>query len=412
MNVVELFSGIGAQAKALEKLGIEHKILATCDWDINAIIAYDLIHNGEQNNNKYDDLSNLELYELLKKYSLSSDGKRPMNIKSLKRLNKEIKKQLLNAIDRTNNLIDVSKIRGDSLPNDQDIDLMTYSFPCQDLSLAGNWHHNSGGIDRDAKNRSSLLWEVERILFERKDKGLSMPRSLLMENVTSILSANHIKNFEEWKKSLNDIGYINLVMTLNAMDFGVPQKRKRTYMLSIYVGNDHDYRKYVNQMFKKYNENTLHKYFKYDSFNMQDVIKDDYNHPIYKKEAEESNPNFTKSRINIFNKSDHITKETPVVATVTTKQDRYPNSGLIEYHSAVEGKAPFRYLTPRECFILMGFDEGDYQVLLDNNIRSTKKSYLFTRDKMIKMAGNSICVNVLEAIFCLDILILFGKKNG
>ena len=75
MNVVELFSGIGAQAKALERRNIDHNIIATCDWDINAIIAYDIIHNGAQDNNIYTDMTDFELNELLKPLNLSNQLK-------------------------------------------------------------------------------------------------------------------------------------------------------------------------------------------------------------------------------------------------------------------------------------------------------------------------------------------------
>ena len=85
--------------------------------------------------------------------------------------------------------------------------------------------------------------------------------------------------------------------------------------------------------------------------------------------------------------------------TVTTKQDRHPNSGVIDFNSNRKGKSNFRYLSPRECFILMGFSESDYQRLIDNNFKTKKNTNFFTRDKLNRMAGNSICVNVLESIF-------------
>ena len=87
-----------------------------------------------------------------------------------------------------------------------------------------------------------------------------------------------------------------------------------------------------------------------------------------------------------------------ITATITTKQDRHPNSGNLAVPFQ-NGKAPFRYLTPRECFLLMGFKEEEYDRILDNNFKIKKNSMLFTRDNLIKMAGNSIAVNVLSAIF-------------
>ena len=88
-----------------------------------------------------------------------------------------------------------------------------------------------------------------------------------------------------------------------------------------------------------------------------------------------------------------------LVPTITTKQDRHPNSGVIKYNNLKKGKCDFRYLTPRECFMLMGFDEADFQLLMDNNFLCNKNGNFFSDSKLIKMAGNSIVVNVLEEIF-------------
>ncbi len=141
-KVIETFSGIGSQAKALENIGIKHKILCTVDWDINAIIAYDLIHNGKQDLEKYNKLSQKEIINKLKKYTLSMNGKKPATEKAVKNLNYEIAKRLLAAIERSNNLVSITDIKGEELSND--VDLLTYSFPCQDLSVAGFWHGNKG----------------------------------------------------------------------------------------------------------------------------------------------------------------------------------------------------------------------------------------------------------------------------
>ena len=87
-----------------------------------------------------------------------------------------------------------------------------------------------------------------------------------------------------------------------------------------------------------------------------------------------------------------------IVQTITTKQDRHPNSGNI-YFNPNNTKSKYRFLTPRECFVLMGFDEKDYEKIINNNFNSRKNSLFFSRDKMYKLAGNSIVVNMLEAIF-------------
>ena len=102
------------------------------------------------------------------------------------------------------------------------------------------------------------------------------------------------------------------------------------------------------------------------------------------------------------------------VNTVTTKQDRNPNSGLITYKNYARGKVKWRYLTPRECFKLMGFEEEDFELVIGNNPQVTKRRKLYTTEKLIKMAGNSIVVDVLEAIFkqIIDINTkIFGERE-
>ncbi|GAB6681938.1 DNA cytosine methyltransferase [Streptococcus uberis] len=91
-----------------------------------------------------------------------------------------------------------------------------------------------------------------------------------------------------------------------------------------------------------------------------------------------------------------------VAKTITTKQDRHPNSGVIAYYSGTiltSSNILYRNLTPRECFLLMGFDEDQFDRLVESNFE-TKKGYRFlSTSKLLKMAGNSIVVPVLEEIF-------------
>lgn len=403
-KVIETFSGIGSQAKALDNIGVEHEILYTADWDINAIIAYDLIHNGKQDLKKYEKLSKEEIIAKLGEYTLSMNGKKPATPKAIQSLKHGVAIRLLAAIERTNNLVSITDIKGQQLPND--IDLLTYSFPCQDLSIAGFWHGNKGGIDRDAHNRSGMLWEVERILKERVSSNLELPKFLLMENVSAILTSRHRQNFDEWISYLSEIGYTNHIYTLNASDFGIPQRRVRTYMISILTKHNIQKEEKVVDFFENHDlENK--EYVKSIISNYKnlkdDILKLNYKNKQYRTEANECQPNDTESRREIYKKNDILYTNNKVnniiVSTVTTKQDRHPNSGLIDYKAGNENKSNYRYLTPRECFLLMGFDESDYQRIIDNNFCVRNNELFFTRDKLYKMAGNSIVVNVLEEIF-------------
>lgn len=262
------------------------------------------------------------------------------------------------------------------------------------------------GIDRNAHNRSGMLWEVERILKERVEKNLELPKFLLMENVSAILSSRHKQNFDEWTDYLKKIGYTNHIYTLNASDFGIPQKRVRTYMISVLTNKNSVKEEQVDTFFAKHNlENPryTHKIKKKNRTLKKDILKLDYDNIQYKIEADECQPNDTISRREIYEKNDILYTKNKVnniiVSTVTTKQDRHPNSGLIDYYNGKINKSNYRYLTPRECFLLMGFDEKDYQRIIDNNFQARSGEMFFTRDKLYKMAGNSIVVNVLEEIF-------------
>ena len=162
MKIIELFSGIGSQAKALKKIGKllnkNIEIQKTCEWDIHAIIAYDLIHN---NNKKFKiNYSKEEIIMLLSEYNLSYNGKKPMDMNQVKRLNFDTLSRIYKSIIRNNNLVDIERVSGSDIPDDTDI--LTYSFPCQDLSNVGFFHGYIHGINRNKKTRSGLLWQVER----------------------------------------------------------------------------------------------------------------------------------------------------------------------------------------------------------------------------------------------------------
>ena len=115
--------------------------------------------------------------------------------------------------------------------------IMTYSFPCTDISLAGE----QKGFQEGSGTRSALLWEVQRILDELKAKD-SLPQILLMENVTAIhQEGENLKHFRKWIDYLEDIGYSNFIQDLNAVDYGVAQNRDRTFVISILGKYNYDF---------------------------------------------------------------------------------------------------------------------------------------------------------------------------
>jgi len=399
LRIIETFSGIGSQVQALKNINIDHKVEAIVEWEIGAMYAYDIMHNGPQDLTPYRHHTKDSLIEILEKYNLSIDGKEPITDRALSIMNVTQLKAILCAIDRNNNFVDIQQVEADNLP---DADVLTYSFPCQDLSVSGHWHNNTGGIDRNADNRSTLLWEIERILLGYTAKQKKLPKFLLMENVSNILSSKHIKNFNEWQGFLERLGYLNKVYTLNSKNFGVPQSRERTYLLSVLV-EDNEIKKEVESYLI---ENNLENYRQQNCSPLGNYLKLNYSIEKYRVEAIESTPKFTPSREKIYenniilaNGRDALPNQ--IARTLTTKQDRHPNSGIIKYDKEIltNYNTKYRNLTPRECFLLMGFTEEQFDLLMNNNIDIAGGRKILPLSKLIRLAGNSIVVQVLESIF-------------
>ena len=167
LRLIELFAGIGSQTQALTNIGIAHKVVAISEIDKYAIQSYEAMHG------------------------------------------------------KANNLGDIRKI--EELP---DADLWTYSFPCQDISVAGK----GAGIKEGT--RSGLLFEVERLLRVASEKG-TLPKYLLLENVKNLVSKKFKADFDNWLDFLAELGYTNYWKVLNAKDYGIPQNRERVFCVSI-----------------------------------------------------------------------------------------------------------------------------------------------------------------------------------
>lgn len=407
-RIVELFSGIGSQAKALKNIGEEIEVLGTCEWDIHAAIAYDAIHESPELPFDVLTMSKDQILDALQKYTLSNDGKKPMEFKTLKTYSVASLRRIYASIIRCRNYVDVSSLKGEEMP--RKIDILTYSFPCQDLSNVGAFHGYNKGIDKDSGSRSSLLWQVGRILSEMKNSDKKLPKFLLMENVPSLLSERHKSNFDLWIKELEELGYISKYVQLNASEFGIPQNRPRLLMISVYVGIKEKRKRRVQKYFDQMTpEKVVEDYMKsdyYKSVSISELFRIDYNNERYLAEALDCNPNDTVSRRKIWDENpqlvlpgNKVNESFKMIRTITTKQDRNPNSGNLYFDLGGDGKSKFRYLTPRECLLFMGFTDEDYERIVKNNPEIHKGSLLFPRDKIIRMAGNSIPVKMLEGIF-------------
>lgn len=174
IRLIEMFAGIGSQAKALRNLGVEFEHHIVCEFDEKAIKSYNAVHG-----------TNFETS-------------------------------------------DITKLKGDDLritDTEHYTYLLTYSFPCQDLSNAGLGR----GMEKGSGTRSGLLWEVERLL----DECSELPQVLLMENVPQVHGKKNVEHFNKWIAYLESKGYSNYWQDLNAKDYGIPQNRNRCFMVSI-----------------------------------------------------------------------------------------------------------------------------------------------------------------------------------
>ena len=196
----------------------------------------------------------------------------------------------------------------------------------------------------------------------------------------------------------------NQVYNLNASHFSVPQNRDRTYMISIFTGGNEELENSLDAYFMENNLehiNNIHE----SQQRLGKYLRLDYSIDKYKQEAILSTPQNTPSRRKIYNDNIKLAYDDKVVPgeiarTITTKQDRNPNSGIIVYENQklIPGR-DYRNITPREAFLLMGYSEDDFDLLLENNFEIQKNRMMLADSKLLKLAGNSIVVDVLSEIF-------------
>lgn len=280
---------------------------------------------------------------------------------------------------KVNNFGDISKIDVTDIPSH---DLFTYSFPCQDISAAGK----TRGIIR-GQTRSGLLYECEKIIEHCR------PKYLLLENVKNLVSKKFEVQFIKWLKYLNTLGYTNYWKVLNAKDYGVPQNRERVFVVSI-LGEHKPYK------FPKAIKLTTH---------IKDILEDEVDEKYYLSQKwQDTFTVLTKPRLNtklqlfqtINNKLE--TQKVDTIKIVGNTSDKFSqNARVIDQYGVsptlltskatkIVDSGRIRYITPRESFRLMGLNDNDIDKIQQLGI-SDNQQY--------KLAGNSIVVNVLEAIF-------------
>jgi DNA (cytosine-5)-methyltransferase 1 len=312
VRVLELFAGIGACSKALERLGIEHEIVDAVEIDKYAVASFNAVHG-----------TNFEPQDITK------------------------------------------------WDKDIECDLIMHGSPCQDFSVAGK----GAGGDEGSGTRSSLLYETLRIVDKLR------PKYVIWENVKNLLSKKHKHNWDAYAKRMEEMGYTNHAQVLNAKDYGVPQNRERVFTISI-LGNE---------KFEFPESIILEK-------KLKDVLEEYVDEKFYLTESniKTINRNFgSKGKILDLSGFSVIEKIT-YPSRINQKKDEVICPTLVSAMGTGGGNVPvinkndgrLRKLTPKECWRLMGFDDADFE----------KAAKVNSNTQLYKQAGNSIVVNVLEAL--------------
>ncbi len=357
VRLIELFAGIGSQAKALELLGVDFEHWKVCEFDDYAMKSYNAVHNT---NFKTSDIQNLTASDL------------------------EIKDK------------------------DKYEYIMTYSYPCTDISIAGK----KEGMERNSGTRSSLLWEVERLLKECDNK----PQILLMENVRECHNGKNAPLFFEWTSFLRSIGYKNFYTDMDAKNYGIPQTRKRCFMMSIL--DENAYYEFPQACGLSYSV----KEFLEDKVDEKYYIKEETALPLIKKMEKEcpdatiidDTYGFNNSEVRFFpnvcptlraakanlkcivamrgRNSDSRSNQTPGVSTEQrlekNKTDCCNTITTVQKDNLIFENKRLRTLTPKEVWRLFCFEDKDVE----------KASQFVPDTQLYRQGGNCIVVNCLVAI--------------
>lgn len=332
IKILSLFSGIGAFEKALENLNLKYELINYCEIDKYASYAYSVLHDVSEE---------LNLGDITK--------------------------------------VDVKKIK--------DFDLLTYGFPCQDISLAGKRR----GIIK-GETRSGLLFEALKIIEAKK------PKYAIAENVKNLVSKMFIDDFKAMLEELDKLGYNSYWKVLNSKDYGSPQSRERVFIVSIRKDIDNKTFKFpeplkdtkvLNDITEKYN--VEEKYYCKDNNYIKNFIST-VNRKIvnFKKPSE-----FGLIRVGEINNPKMLQMNQRVFSTegcsptIVTGSDSIPK--IVQCR--------VRKLIPLETWRAIGFTDKDYwevrKALEDKFYNGKDKS----DSQMYKMSGNSIVVDVIENIY-------------
>ena len=249
-------------------------------------------------------------------------------------------------------------------------DILVHGSPCQD---------NSAANLNDDKGRSELLLETLRII---KEMGEWKPKYVIWENVKGALFKNKRHIFDTYLDEMVKLGYTNSFNVENAMDYGLPQTRERVFCISILGKRAFDFGKLRKRPLRPMSD------FKQNDEEIEDIEKYVVKAPSMLSRLEDlATPKeiaLNKHRFRYIKTIDTYCN------TITERPDRCPSAGVFKMK---DGR--YRYPTEREWWRLMDFDDQDFEMMLKVfAIKQEQRS-----STLYALAGNSIAVCVLEAIF-------------
>lgn len=302
----------------------------------------------------------------------------------------------IHGVPETKNLWDITKVNVFNLPKPNTINLITYGFPCQDISLAGN---QKGLFNEDGRlTRSGLFFEALKVIKYCK------PKVAIAENVKNLTSKKFATQFDIVLKSLEEAGYNNYWKVLNAKDYGIPQNRERVFIVSIRKDVDNelfefpkpyslekrlkdflethvDEKYYLSdKMYTYFTENSKRQEENGNGFRFSPTNGDTIAKSITTRAGSRMNDNFIIQRGHGFNLGGN---KGDICLSIT--------SNSFQHNNFVFKNNDVRKLTPRECYRLMGFSDAEFD-------RAEKVN---SNTQLYKQAGNSIVVDVLKELFCM-----------
>jgi len=353
LRVFEAFAGYGSQRMALKNLAIEHEVVGISEIDGDVILSYAAIHTKflSVHKNSHLDMTVEGMIDYLESINVPLEPRTFKNRSRKLKNNKLIDMYLANKLSK--NFGDISIIDATKLP---DFDFLTYSFPCQDISVAGY----QNGLNEDSGTRSSLLWECCKIIETKR------PTYLMMENVKNLVGRNHIHNYKKFLSYLESLGYRNTWQILNARDFGVPQNRERVFCISILDSN-------IEFKFPNSESPTLR---------MNDLLEKNVSRNFYLNNDQTTE--FFIDQDFSYCLDSNYWKGTMLKDFITKRRRQVVSGGRL-----ANGRYPARRLTPLETWRLMGCSDTDFY----------KAKEMVSNTALYRQSGNSIVVPVLESIF-------------